>query len=82
MYPNITSARKPVPHGPEIPVPSVPKDTDIAKGSDTELEDMDTSASYQSPIPGKNKPMPLCQAQLNDLTSDLGLLKEFRAITA
>ena len=82
MYPNIASARKPVPHGPKIPVPSVPKDTDIAKGSDTELEDMDTSASYQSPIPDKNKPMPLRQAQLNDLTSDLGLSKEFRAITA
>ena len=76
MYLNIPSARKPVHRGPEIPVPSVPKDIAIAKDRDTELEDMDTSASYQPPIPDKNKPMSLSKAQLNDLTRDLGLLKE------
>ena len=65
-----------VPHGPEIPVLNVPKDIDIAEDGDTELEDMDTFASYQPPIPDKNKPMPLTQAQLNDLTRDLGLSKE------
>ena len=50
LHLDIPSARKPVPHGPTIPVPSVPKDIDIAE---------DTSASYQPPIPNKNKPMPL-----------------------
>ena len=66
VYPDVPSARKPVPHGSEIPAPSVPKDIDIAEDSDIELEDMDTSASYQPPIPDKDKPMPLSQAQLND----------------
>ena len=43
----------------EVPVPSVPKDIDIAEDSDTELEDMGTSASYQVPIPDQNKPTSL-----------------------
>ena len=51
VYPDVPSATKPVPNGPEIPVPSVPKDIDIAEDSDTELKDMDTSASYQPPTP-------------------------------
>ena len=75
MYPDIPSARKPVSHGPKVPVPSVPKDIDIAEDSDTKLEDMDTSASYQPPIFNKNNPMPLSQVQLNDLTRDLELSK-------
>ena len=76
VYPDIPSARNPVTHGPEIPVSSVPKDIDIAEDSGTELEDMDTSTSYQPPIPDKNKPVTLSQAQLNDLTRNLGLSKE------
>ena len=68
VYPDIPSARNPVTHGSEIPVSSVPKDIDIAEDSVTELEDMDTSTSYQPPIPDKNKPVTLSQAQLNDLT--------------
>ena len=47
MYPDIPSVKKPVSHGPEIPVPSVPKDIVIAEDSDTKPEDMDTSPSYQ-----------------------------------
>ena len=66
--PDILPVRKNEPHGTEVavpslltevPVPSVPKDIDIAEDSDTELEDMGTSASYQVPIPDKNKPMSL-----------------------
>ena len=72
VYSDIPSTRKTVPHGPEIPVPSAPKDIDIAEESDTELEDMDTSAS----IPNKNKAMALSQTQLNDITRDLRLSKE------
>ena len=34
---------------------------------------MDTSASCQPPIPDKNKPISLSQAQLNDLIGDLGI---------
>ena len=36
---------------------------------------MGTSASYPPPIPDENKPVSLSQAQLNDLTRDLGLSK-------
>ena len=53
----------------------MPKDIDIAESSDTDLEDMGTSASYPPPIPDENKPVSLSQAQLNDLTRDLGLSK-------
>ena len=48
VYPDVPSARKRVLHGPEIPVPSVPKDIDIAEVSDTELEYMNTSASSEA----------------------------------
>ena len=34
---------------------------------------MDTSTSCQPPIPAKNKPMSLSQAQLNDSLGDLGI---------
>ena len=76
VYADILSARKPVHHEPKIPVPSVPKDIDVTENSDTELEDMGTSGSYQPPIPDKNKPMHLSKAQLNDITRDVGLSKE------
>ena len=76
MYADILSARKPVHYEPKIPVPSVPKDIDVTENSDTELEDTDTSASYQPPIPNKNKPMYLSKAQLNGITRDVGLSKE------
>ena len=76
MYADVLSARKPVYYEPKIPVPSVPKDIDVTENSDTELEDTDTSASYQPPIPNKNKPMHLSKAQLNGITRDVGLSKE------
>ena len=76
VYPDIPSAIKPVPHGPDIPVPSVPMDMDIPEEDDVQLEDMDTSASYQPQNLNERQPKPLCQAQLNDLTRDLGLSKE------
>lgn len=76
VYPDIPSSRKPGPHGSEIPVPSVPTNIDIAEDSDAQLEDMNTSAPNEPPIPDENQPKPLSQAQLHDLTRDLGLLKE------
>ena len=76
MYADILSARKPVHYELKIPVPSVPKDIDVTENSDTELEDMDTSASYQPPIPDKTKPMHLNKEQLNGITRDVGLSKE------
>ena len=76
-YPDIPSAKKPVPHGPSIPIPKPPADLDSISipSTDEELEGDDVSATYQ-PTDETSHPKLLSQAELNDLTRDLGLSKE------
>ncbi|GFV59594.1 uncharacterized protein TNCV_4259871 [Trichonephila clavipes] len=75
-YPTIIrSAIHPVPHGPDLPIPS-PLDT-----LDNILDDLDqishiSSDSDDGYDPGTNNPELLFQSDLNDLVRDLGLPKD------
>ncbi|XP_076039030.1 uncharacterized protein LOC143024134 [Oratosquilla oratoria] len=76
VYPDVPSAIKPQPHGPGVPVPSPPKNTELQDNiEDIEVDDTDTSVTYQT-TSTMTLPRPLTQGQLNDLTRDLGLSKE------
>lgn len=76
VYPDIPSAIKPIPHGPEVPVPSSPDGAHLQEDvEDMELHDTDMSTTFQ-PSCSIRLPKPLTQNQLNDLTRDLGLSKE------
>ncbi|GFT83280.1 uncharacterized protein TNCV_3003641 [Trichonephila clavipes] len=75
-YPTIIrSAIRPVPHGPDLPIPS-PPDT-----LDNTLDDLDqishiSSDSDDGYDPGTNDPEFFSQSDLNDLVRDLGLPKD------
>ncbi|GFW60239.1 uncharacterized protein TNCV_1843201 [Trichonephila clavipes] len=75
-YPTIIrSAIRPVPHGPDLPIPS-PPDT-----LDNILDDLDqishiSSDSDDGYDPGTNDPELFSQSDLNDLVRDLGLPKD------
>ena len=89
-YPNIESARRPIPHCAEVPVftslPDLPadeilleaiNDTDSSESSISSSSSMAAAASSLS-----TKPKPFCQGQLNDLVRDLDLSKESSEILA
>jgi len=75
-YPDVPSAMKPVPHGPEIPIPAPPDNLNCLSDSGEEIDDMDDASATYEPTANSNKPKPLKQAELNDLTRDLCLSKE------
>jgi len=75
-YPDLPSARRPVPHSEEVPIPALPENLDTFQESDEEYEEMDTSTSFMPSTSKFNQPVSFNQAQLNDLTRDLGLSKE------
>ena len=91
-YPDIESARRPIPHCAEVPVPaftSLPALT----AADEMVEAMDDTDSGDSSISSSSsmggveyspssKPKPFSQGQLNDLIRDLGLSKESSEILA
>ena len=67
QYPDIQSALRPVPHGPNLPVPK--PDVEIESSSESESDntyDRTEGAEYWSEE--NNRPVPLAQADLNDLT--------------
>ena len=75
QYPDVPSAIRPVPHGPDLPVP----EPDVAMGSSSESKSDNTADRAQSEeyMPEENdRPVPLTQADLNELTRDLNLSKE------
>jgi len=72
-YPDVPSAIKPVPHGPGIPIPIPPDNLNSSSDSSEDVQEMDQS--YE-PGDSSTQPKPLNQAELNDLTRDLGLSKE------
>src|SRR5678815_2305268 len=74
VYPDVPSAIKPQPHGPGVPVPSPPENTELQDNIEyIEVDDTDTSVTYQ-PTSTNTSPRPLTQSKLNDLTRDLGCL--------
>ena len=69
QYPDVPSAIKPIPHGPNLPVPE--PDVTMESSSDSESSGMTVTAECGSYKPEEDdQPMPLTQAQLNDLTRD------------
>jgi hypothetical protein len=74
-YPNLPSAIRPVPHGPDIPVPKPPKQllTLEAESTATPSESSEDS-EYGTDTHGT--PEPVTQTELNDLVRDLILPKD------
>ena len=71
----LRSAIRPVLHGPRLPVPK--PDVEIQSSSESESNntfDRTEGAEYWSEE--NNRPVPLSQADLNDVTQDLNLSKE------
>ena len=89
-YPDLESARRPVPHCEEVPIPvfsSSPKlvsnddlfaETEEVNSDDSNYSDSvsDTIAEWQSKV------KPFSQSQLNDLVRDLALSKEVSEVLA
>lgn len=75
-YPNVSSAIKPLPHGPNLPIPAPPSSL-IASDSDVEIE---CSPGIPCSSAGSSfdysTPQTFTQAELNDLVRDLNLSKE------
>ena len=90
-YPDVESARRPIPHCPEVPLPvfiSLPHLTADATLLEV-MEDTDSSCSnYSSTSVApeasslSTKPKPFSQGQLNDLVRDLNLSRESSEILA
>lgn len=73
-YPNLMSAMRPVPHGPDIPLPSPPTslpDSEASSNSENEQVDMDYTPATEAV-----RPELFNQAELCYLMRDLGLTKE------
>ena len=74
QYPNVPSTIRPISHGLDLPVPEqVGK---MEHSSDSKHRDMTVIAgddAYKSE--GNDLPVPLTQAELNDQTRDLNLLR-------
>ena len=74
-YPNLPSALLPIPHGPDVPVPSPPTyldDVQLNSGSEISIDD-EWDFCYEDK---NNEPQVFGQSELNDLVRDLGLAKE------
>ena len=76
VYPNLQSAIRPVPHGPEIPVPTrpgtLPEINDFTNDWNEDFQD--NSQNYKPAI--NCAPELFSQSELNDLVGDLQLTKE------
>ena len=89
-YPDIESARRPIPHWAKVPVftslPDLPADEMLLEVmNDTESSDSRISSSSSMAAAASSlsaKPKPFSQGQLNDLVRDLGLSKKSSEILA
>ena len=76
QYPDVPSAIRLIPHGPDLPVPE--PDGNMEYSSDSEHSDMTVVARDDAYKPEKDdQPGPLTQAEHTDLIWDLTLSKEF-----
>ena len=75
IYPNLPSAMRPVPHGPDVPIPSpcmvLPESSTSTSDTSSAEDDLNLSPDLED-----DNPHPLSQSELNDLVRDLGLIKE------
>ena len=75
QYPDIPSAIRPVPHVPSLAVPK--PDVAINSSSESESDNIyDRTEGVEYWSEENDLPVPLTQADLNDLTRDLNLSKE------
>ncbi|GFW45866.1 uncharacterized protein TNCV_4495861 [Trichonephila clavipes] len=75
-YPTIKrSAIRPVPHGPDLPIPSPPDTLDNILDDLNQISHI-SSDSDDGYYPGTNDPELFPQSNLNDLVRDLGLSKD------
>ena len=75
QYNDVPSAIRPIPHGPDLFVPE--PDGNIEYGSDSDNSDMTVVAGDDANKPEEGDQLViLTQAELNDSTRDLNLLKE------
>jgi len=77
VYPDLPSARRPVPHGPDLPLPFPPARQELLFSSSSMVESMDASVdeSYE-PTSCDSAPKLFTQGELNDLVRALGLTKD------
>lgn len=73
-YPDVPSAIRPVPHGPDLPVPNVPIASAISE-SDSNEEDNPMDTDFQE-MADNREPKFISQEMLHDLARDLDLPKE------
>ena len=71
QYPDLPSARRPVPHCEEIPVPAFTELPDSDDESTTADEEGNAEEEYEA----QDGPQPFSQSELNDLVRDLSLSK-------
>ena len=76
VYPNLKSAIRPLPHGPNIPVPEPPIALESTSSSSSSSSSTETSNHDYGSTPTKGQPKQFTQEELNDLVRDLGLSKE------
>lgn len=77
VYPDLHSARRPVPHGPDLPVPSPPssqQDLLLSSSPKTSTESEHEGDVY-TPV-STSVPSLFSQSELNDLVRDLALTKD------
>jgi hypothetical protein len=80
-YPNIRSAILPIPHGPEIPIPSRPENLDLFSPiSDSEISGSEKSDSDLRTETAAKESELLGQSELSDLVRKLGLPKDLAEI--
>lgn len=76
VYPDLPSARRPVAHGPDLPVPVPPATHEslLSSSSSSETEGGRQDENYE-PVAGISATQLFTQDELNDLVRDLGLTK-------
>jgi hypothetical protein len=68
VYPNLPSAMRPLPHGPDIPMPQPPQTLETPKDSASESVDSNDDFHFNM---ASNRPQLFMQTKLNDLVQDL-----------
>jgi len=79
-YPNLESARRPVPHSEEVTIPVFSSLPDLSDVSDAE-EDIESGDACGSEY-GISSPQPFSQSELNDLVQNLSLSKQISELLA
>ena len=82
-YPDLESARRPVPHGEEVPVPVFSSLPDVPTSDADDALEMECGANSDSEYEGSSlTPQQFSQNKLNDLVRDLSLSKQASELLA